>query len=428
MTKNIACKIRTLGILILSLMVLTACNTYNTQTIAEKSVDLYSTETEGWADESKSQYNSKLPVVYINTEDSKINKKEYSNATLKIQGNDLWPEQYDGPIQVKGRGNSSWVMDKKPLKIKLDKKTSLFDMNKSKHWALLANYIDESNMKNRIANDLAESIGLLSMKSTWVQVVLDGSYAGLYQLSESIRPEVVDGLLFEVSAEYDEDIQFRTSTSKWPIMVISTDEVTKEPELLDHAKEIWNRFDEAVSSEDGYASDGTYYADLIDMDSWIKYWMIVELMNNSDASKKSRYVSLNGEDKLVFGPIWDSDFSLNTSPKIYTDLYWSKESHALDDPIGWSVMVSTNENNFLNSLFSHEDFKERAFELFRTEFAPAVSTYLDSNTIEGYYDYLKDAALANESLWRFDRGFNGDYEAMYSFLKERFEWMKNEIQ
>lgn len=413
-----------LGVLVISLITLTSCD----NSTRKEPVNLYSTETEGWEDETKTHYISQLPVVYINTENAKIKKKKFVTATVQIQGNDQWPEQYSGSAQIRGRGNSSWFMPKKPYKLKLDTKTSLFDMNKSKHWALLANYIDESNMKNRIAADLAESVGLLSMKSTWVQVILNGDYIGLYQLSEAIRPEIVDGLLFEISAEYDEDIQFRTSTSKWPVMVVSTDEVTENPELLNHAKEIWNRFDEAVSSEDGYASDGTYYADLIDMDSWIKYWMIVELMNNSDASKKSRYVSLNSEDKLVFGPIWDSDFSLNTSQKVYTELHWSKETLAIDDPTGWKVRASTNKNNFMDDLFAHEDFKERAYELFRSEFSPAVSSYLESNTIEGYYEYLKDAALANESLWRFDRGYTGDYEAMYSFLNDRFTWMKNEIQ
>lgn len=428
MNKRNVRKTRILGVLLFSILTLTACNSsYHISSANKESVDLYSTATEGWADETKTHYMSQLPVVYIDTESDKIMKKEYVTASMKIQGNDMWDEQYNGPIQIKGRGNSSWIMDKKPFKLKLESKTDLFGMNKSKHWVLLANYIDDSNMRNRIANDLAEKIGLLSMKSTWVQVILNGNYIGLYQLSESINDLKVDGILFELSQEYDEDIRFRTSTSKWPVMVRSTDEVTENPELLDYAKDIWNRFDEAVNSEDGFASDGTYYADLIDMDSWIKYWMVVELTTNSDAIKKSRYVSLNSEGKLVYGPIWDSDYSLNTSPKVYTDLHWNKEPYAIDDPVGWKIMTSTNENNILDELFSHDDFKERAYELFRSEFSPAVSEYLENKTTEGYYDYLKDAALANESLWKFDRGFADDYQAVHSFLRDRFQWMKNEI-
>lgn len=379
-------------------------------------------------DNAKTQYSSRLPVIYIDTGRTKITKDEYVDATMRIQGNADWAEQYNGSIQIKGRGNSSWGMPKKPYKIKLETKENLFSMGKSKHWVLLANYIDESNLRNRISNDLAERIGLLSMKSVWVQVILDGRFVGLYQLSEQVRPSKVEGLLFEISEEYDEPIKFHTTTSRLPVMVHSVDEVTADPTLLDHAKSVWNRFDEAIHAKNGYSSDGTYYADLIDMDSWIDFWLISELTNNGDSVKKSRFVSLNKEDQLVYGPIWDCDYSLNTTTKVMTAWFWASDTGALDDPTGWKVRTSKNKNNFFDELFSHEDFAKRAYERFRTVFVPAVSSYLETGTVEQYYDYLKDAGLANETLWRFDRGFTEDYQAMYSFLKMRFEWMKNEIQ
>lgn len=39
---------------------------------------------------------------------------------------------------IRGRGNSTWICDKKPYKIKLSKKADLFGMGKNKHWVLLA--------------------------------------------------------------------------------------------------------------------------------------------------------------------------------------------------------------------------------------------------------------------------------------------------
>lgn len=382
---------------------------------------------EGWIDGAKTQYSSKLPVVYITIGNQRITKDAYVTGSIRIQGNAVWSDQYEGSVEMKGRGNSSWSMPKKPYKIKLETKETLFGMDKSKHFVLLANYIDEANLRNRIANDLADQIGLLSMKSEWVQVVLNGKYVGLYQLSEQVRPSKVDGLLFEISEEYDEAIKFRTKPSRWPVMVRSEEEVTENPELLEQAKSIWNRLDEAIHSKDGYASDGTYYADLIDMDSWIKYWLVTELTNNGDAVKKSRFVYLNSDNRLVFGPLWDSDYSLNTTDKVMTAWHWASDTGALDDPTGWKIATSTHSGNFFSALLQHEDFKTRAYELFRTEFAPIVSKYLNSKTIDYYFEYLYDAGLANEALWKFDRGFEKDYKAMYDFLKKRFEWMKQEI-
>ena len=67
---------------------------------------------------------------------------------MKIQGNERYnletTKLYDGKIEIKGRGNSTWGLPKKPYKIKLDSKTNLFSMGKNKHWVLLANYYDSS--------------------------------------------------------------------------------------------------------------------------------------------------------------------------------------------------------------------------------------------------------------------------------------------
>ena len=66
---------------------------------------------------------SKLPVVYINTEDGAdiTSKDTYVTADFKIQGCDKYNSEnttlYDGKTQIRGRGNSSWKrFEKKPYK------------------------------------------------------------------------------------------------------------------------------------------------------------------------------------------------------------------------------------------------------------------------------------------------------------------------
>ena len=138
-----------------------------------------------------SVYFSKLPVVYIDTEDRQAitDKVTYRNASMFIQNNEeVDSAVYDNSIQIKGRGNSSWgVSSKKPYKIKLGKKTDFYGMGKNKHWVLIANYWDECLMRNTIAYNLSKELGLINMETVWVDVILNGEYVGNYQLCEHIR-------------------------------------------------------------------------------------------------------------------------------------------------------------------------------------------------------------------------------------------------
>lgn len=135
---------------------------------------------------------SKLPVVYIDIENGEeiTTKEPYRNAVIKIQSNETYKdfgEQYEGKTQIKGRGNSTWNQPKKPYRLKFDKKANVFGMGKNKHWVLLANYLDTSLLRNKIAYDLSGAMGSTYISSVHVDLVINGSKRGNYQLGEHIR-------------------------------------------------------------------------------------------------------------------------------------------------------------------------------------------------------------------------------------------------
>ena len=147
---------------------------------------------------------SKLPVLYIDTEDGRpiTSKTDYMSAKLRIQGNADYVLQYDGKTEIRGRGTTSWAQyPQKPYKLKLDEKTSLFGFGKSKHWVLISNFNDKSCLRNYIASELAERLGALGMKMTWVDVVLNGEAKGCYMLSQHIRPEKNSVDIFDWNGE-----------------------------------------------------------------------------------------------------------------------------------------------------------------------------------------------------------------------------------
>ena len=136
---------------------------------------------------------SELPVVYINTEGGApiVSKEDYIDAELIIQGNETYNSEttklYSGATEIRGRGNSTWGKPKKPYRLKLDKKTDVFGMGKSKHWVLLANYMDESLMRNTLAYNLSGAMGMEQCSTVYVDVVLNGDFVGNYQFCENIR-------------------------------------------------------------------------------------------------------------------------------------------------------------------------------------------------------------------------------------------------
>ena len=58
---------------------------------------------------------------------------------------------------------------------------------KSKHWVLLANYLDESLMRNTLAYDMSGEMGMEHLSTVWVEVVMNGEHVGNYQFCENIR-------------------------------------------------------------------------------------------------------------------------------------------------------------------------------------------------------------------------------------------------
>lgn len=135
---------------------------------------------------------SRLPVMYIETENREdiVVKEKRFRAHMKLQGNSEFNDSsvlYDGELEIKGRGNSTWQADKKPYKIKLDTKTNLLGMGKNKHWVLLSNPYDSSLSRNKLIYDLAADMGLDTMSCQWVDVVLNGKVVGNYLLCEHVR-------------------------------------------------------------------------------------------------------------------------------------------------------------------------------------------------------------------------------------------------
>jgi len=174
-------------------------DTYTPKTAdLEKFISATATPTTGTGSYTAQLYFSTLPVFYIDTENKAaiVSKIDYINASLKIQGNDEYNSSnttlYEGLTEIKGRGNSTWTgtqpNGKKPYRLKLDKKTDVFGMTKSRHFYMLSDHAEPSQMKSLVAQEFAkkQSNDFVSSMTT-VILILNGVYNGTYQFGEQIR-------------------------------------------------------------------------------------------------------------------------------------------------------------------------------------------------------------------------------------------------
>ena len=260
---------------------------------------------------------SNLPVVYVTTPAPIVSKDDWvKNCTLQIVNSTDYAGTYES-VQMKGRGNSTWGQPKKPYAIKLDKKAEVFGMPEHKRWCLLADYFDPGVIRNNLAYYIGREISTLdwSPRTQEVELVLNGRYNGVYLLCEQIKIDENrvnvgdDGFIMEVDARaVDEtDPYFRVSHISMPIAVKDYDE---EDGSLEYVKDYVSRADALLFSDD-YLDAENGWKSMIDMNSFVEWYLIKEIAKDNDAIFfSSCYMNLKRNGKLEMGPIWDFDISM----------------------------------------------------------------------------------------------------------------------
>jgi hypothetical protein len=279
-----------------------------------------------------------LPAIYINTEQNKpiTSTSTYIKATVVVVSSDP-TENLNITAQIRGRGNSTWGMPKKPYRVKLDKKTRLLNLPaKEKDWVLLANCADKSLIRNAVAGKIGELVGLKFSPSTrFADVYLNNKYIGNYHVTDQIevgekrvdveeqkvnttQPSLIQGgLLIESggSAEYP---NFSTSSG----LNINL----KYPDYKDYGQSQWNyilryatdyvrNFDKVLFSNTFTDPEKGYRA-LVDTTSLINWYIACELSGNSDSFWSTYMYKYNSSDKLYFGPLWDYDIAFNNDSRM----------------------------------------------------------------------------------------------------------------
>lgn len=352
-----------------------------------------------------------LPVISIYTDDRGpvTSKEDWKSATLSINGMGQFDDLQDAVVNIRGRGNTTWGWDKKPYALKFEKKTSVLGMPKHKRWVLLANAMDRTMIRNRVAFKVAQQTSLAwTPRNEYAEIFLNGKHLGCYLVAEHIKvdenrvnitelsPEdnegeaLTGGYLFELDFHFDNEWQWRTPRNI-PFAIKSPDEEDLTPEQFQWAQEYINSLEGLLYSED-YLSPERGYANYIDQQSFIDYWLVFEVcLNHEIGNPGSVYMYKDRGGNLHAGPIWDFDwgtFSYNVSTSAKGKIYLTG--------VLW-----------YGRLFRDAEFKALAKERW-AEIYPRLQNLL--GFIDEQEEYLALSAQRNFALWNpaTTGGVNGD--------------------
>lgn len=260
-----------------------------------------------------------IATIHITTANGQpiVSRQWQSHTRIEVVGADGYTLFTDPDVQVKAYGNSSYNKPKKPLTLKFAHEVSMLGMTPNRRWYLVTNFMDHSLLRNALALSVARQTSL-EWTSDWrmVNVVENGQPRGCYLMAEEIHvgSQWVDahpdkGFLVELDAYPDDGPRFTTDRRRLPVNLRHPANAT------DRQKgSIKARFDriEAALYGAGAATLDKLYAEDIDLDSFVDYFIVQEICQNAECNgPRSTYMYLARDGRLHAGPVWDFDLAFN---------------------------------------------------------------------------------------------------------------------
>ena len=460
-------------------------------------------------------YETTLPIVFINTctADSATNiihKDFYIGARMKIISNAdginygdtlLHPNQtadYDGWIALKYRGHSSFSLSKKkPYNIKplqtadpdgKKLKAPLMGMPADNDWALLAPYADRSLIRDVLMMELARPYFEYVPRMRHCELILDGTYYGVFILSERITKgknrlnladpgDEGDALTGDYMVEIDHHDVLNYYVSEYPTQNAEgqpfssnnkvyfqykhpdyDDMVLRHPEQLQYLQSWIDQVEDALyflsrDSADSnlplgpsgtLATSGTQESSifnlqsLIDLQSFIDYQLSQEFAGNVDAYRLSTplYKRRNSVDPRMKTTLWDFNIAFgNATHGDRTDIWhydnqYLKETDPYKAPFWWwKLMQNAEYVDQLKQRWATYRHGQYAEENVKGIIDSLVNHLIDCGAVERNY---QAHPVWGKDIWPVPNYENTDsYDKEIAYLKDwiarRTEWLDSQL-
>jgi hypothetical protein len=271
--------------------------------------------------------------------------------------------------------------------------------------------------------------------------MVNGEYKGTYNLCEYIEvsenkidiqkmtredilePDISGGYLLEIDGFAYMGNLFISSRKGIPVSIRSPNEEDEiSQEQIDYIRE---KFD--ILENDIYDNNFTN----IDMDSFIKYFLIQELIGNTVAFWNTYIYKDRNNDIFYFGPIWDTDMAYDNDKRVYPV---NCKKHYI---FNYGLSAGTMDK-LVNKIISNDTVTENI----KKEWEKIINNSLEIEYLENYIDEIvldiNESRYLNFMRWNimdkevyFNSKIYGSYEeeinVLKNFIKNRINWMNYHI-
>ena len=390
------------------------------------------------------EYSLNIPEISITVNGAHIpdrsdpEYKNYCPAVLDYLEGESHYQDNEGRVRI--RGTSSRWFRKKGYKIKFSSKFSIGGLPASKKYNLLASYLDPTLLRDYLAMQISHDMNALSNRYAPtirpVKVLLDDVDQGIYYLIDDIgagkdkinliesedpnktsfllemdtlaHKEGVEGVNYFILGTTDvfdygkgyADLEYKLDT---PEEVSETQFQFIENYITTCRNALINK-------------NLTLFTSLVDLDSFIDYFLLAEIFRNTDLAGRSVYLYLpNINSKLIYGPSWDFDYTCSRPYQLGPNQDYTLEN--------------------ATDRFSHFDFWEKFIEIEGTHnliasrytnyIRPIVNFELEEE--QRYYSFYEEYIKNNANIWYteiedIDALLENNFNWTFSYFKLRMEF------
>ncbi|MBI5728042.1 MAG: CotH kinase family protein, partial [Ignavibacteriales bacterium] len=302
---------------------------------------------------------SNLPVFIINTNGIPIPNEPKITADMKViyRGAGIRNSvtdtvyHYNGKIGIEIRGSSSQQFPKKQYGVETrdiagnDIDVALLGFPAESDWILYAPYTDKSMYRDVLVYQLAAKLGGYASRYKFCEVMLNNEYQGVYVLFEKVKRDknrvniskcetadttgdaLTGGYIYKVDkldgsdnqGWYSDFLPFPNSPSKIFYQYHYPKQEDIRPAQKVYLKNKVHDF-EAIMNMANFADTTSGYPSVIDIPSFVDFFILNELSKNVDGYRLSTYFNKDRDSKggkIKAGPVWD--FNLGFGNADYYD-------------------------------------------------------------------------------------------------------------
>lgn len=362
-------------------------------------------------------------------------------ATLVLTANNQ--EIYNGTIGIELRGSTSQTLfPKKQYGVETwdadldDTDVELAGLPSEEDWILHAPYADKSLINNVLVYDLARQMGRYASRCRWVALTLNNEFQGIYVLMEKLkrdknRIDVKKNREADVSGGWVLKIDKGTGESgEWQFQTPSGVLVGYDYPKPEDVGEAQRAYIETYFAdlEAAFGTKPPSYGNFIDVDSWVDYFLLIELTRNVDAYRLSAYFSKESGEKLKAGPVWDLNLGFgnaNFCDGAATAGWAFDNCNPHNRPIPWWWLVLAADQSFATAVGARWAQLRNSSVFGLENINSLIDGYvarLGSETIDANFEKWD---ILDSYVWSNPQPYRNQNHTMY--INRRKSWIKNRI-